>query len=249
MNRTLKQFAFGSTYLAILVLIAGGVYFLYLKPTPTCTDNRQNQKEAGIDCGGPCTPCELKELKLITEEVKFFPAGPNQITLVAEVRNPSPDFSAQFSYQFELGSSSFNQSSKLRGKSLIDAQTAKYIVIPALPIGREDIGSIDFNISEFTWQERPSLPDIQIRRETTIDGKRIVISGILQNGSPSNISAVNLQALLFDREDRILNASVTRLEGVPAFGEKEFSIFFPEVEGLIQNLDPEKTAIQWDLNE
>lgn len=24
---------------------------------PTCTDNRRNQNESGVDCGGPCNPC------------------------------------------------------------------------------------------------------------------------------------------------------------------------------------------------
>jgi len=30
---------------------------LYCPPCPTCDDSIQNQKETGVDCGGPCAPC------------------------------------------------------------------------------------------------------------------------------------------------------------------------------------------------
>ena len=35
---------------------------------PTCTDKVQNQDETGIDCGGPCLPCELDEACKVKED-------------------------------------------------------------------------------------------------------------------------------------------------------------------------------------
>ena len=32
-----------------------------IKPGPTCNDNKQNQDETGIDCGGVCPPCQTEE--------------------------------------------------------------------------------------------------------------------------------------------------------------------------------------------
>ena len=250
MNRSLKQLIFGSIYLVILILIAGGIYFFYLKPAPSCFDSKQNQKETGIDCGGPCIPCELKGLSLITEEVKVFPAGKNQATVLAKVRNPSQNFSAKFSYQFELGGGLLGQSRELRGKKVIAPQATKYIVVPGLPIDAKDIRSGNLKITELNWEEDPHLiRDIRVVKQTNIDKNRVTVTGLLSNNSATNFPILNLAALLFDKEGGILNASVTRLEKVHPFSQKQFIFFFPEVEGLVQKLDPEKTEIQWELNE
>ena len=63
-SRFLKQFIYGVLYLGILSGLSYGVYAFVVRQ-PNCTDGRQNQGESGIDCGGPCTSCELRQLKPI----------------------------------------------------------------------------------------------------------------------------------------------------------------------------------------
>lgn len=256
MNRTWKQISFGSIYLLILALVIGGIYFFYLKSAPSCSDNRQNQKETGADCGGPCIPCEVKNLSLITEEVKMFPAGGGQITLLAKVSNPSRKFTARFSYQFNVEHFSedsfwlFRGERQAGGKETIGPGATEYIVIPALSPAHQYqyYRNISLSVSELNWIEVESLPpDIGIARETNIDGSRVTVPGALSNKSASNLGSINLTAVLFDKEGNILNASLTRLEKIEAFSQEPFVVFFPEVEGLAERADPEKTKIQWDL--
>ena len=59
MNKYIKkQIIIAFVYLIILAVIGTGFYFLFLKPTlPSCSDKIQNQGEAGVDCGGPCSLC------------------------------------------------------------------------------------------------------------------------------------------------------------------------------------------------
>lgn len=248
MNRTWKQISFGSIYLLILLLIAGGAYLLYLKPAPSCTDNKQNQKEKGIDCGGSCIPCEVKDLDLVVEKILFFSAGSNRATLLAKIRNPSQNFSARFSYQFALHGTPF-QASELRGREVIAAGATEYIVIPGIQVDGQSIRSADFNISDLNWiEDKSPPPDIRITSQTKID-KTVSVSGNLINQSPKRLSTINLSAFLFDSQGNIINASFTRLEGVEAFSERSFTIFFPEVEELISGLDPQRTEIQWELGD
>ncbi len=248
MTRTLKQFAFGSLYLAILILIAFGVSLL--KPAPTCTDNKQNQKETAVDCGGPCVPCETKNLILTAEEVKIFPAGKNQATFLAKVRNPSQKFSASFDYQFELSGAFLGQTQKIRGRESIKPASSEYIVVPGFSISAESIRSAELKVSELQWAEDKSpRSSIKINSQTSIDKNKVTVTGTLFNESAENLPLVNLTAIIFNQQGGILNASVAQLEKVQAFSQKQFTIFFPEVEGLIENLDPQKTEIQWDLNE
>ena len=249
MNRTGKQLFFSSIYLLILLLIAGGIYFFYLGPAPSCTDNKQNQGESGIDCGGSCVPCEVKDLSPVSEEVKFFLAGKNQATLLAKVKNPSRNFSANFSYEFNLGGSLSNQR-ELRGKETLAPERVEYIVVPGVPVDAGNIKSINLDITELNWSEnKNSTSNIRVDGESKIDKTRVTVFGVLSNGSAANLPTVKLTALLKDREGKIINASVTRLEKVEAFSQRQFIIFFPEIEGLAENLNPQKTEVQWEVDE
>lgn len=87
--RTQKQILIGlAAILSILILFFVGREIF--KPQPTCSDNKQNQEEDAIDCGGPCLPCELKDLKsLITEKTYFLDYKLKGIDLVTEIFNPN----------------------------------------------------------------------------------------------------------------------------------------------------------------
>ena len=248
-HRTVKQLAFGSIVFITTGIIATGVYYFYLKPAPICFDNKQNQKETGIDCGGSCIPCEVKGLDLVTEEVKTFPAGENKTTLLAKVKNPSQSFPASFSYKFSLGGAFLDDT--LRGNAVIAPGASKYLVIPGVAVPTKDIKSIKLEISELNWQgeNKTKVRNIGITIETNVKENRITVTGTLANSSATSFPRVDLTALLFGKEGEILNASVTRLEKVEAFSQKQFIVFFPEVGGLIQNLDPQKTEVYWEVDE
>ncbi|MDP2650557.1 MAG: FxLYD domain-containing protein [bacterium] len=249
MSRTLKQLTFGSVYFVILALVALGVYLLYFKPAPSCADNKQNQSEIGVDCGSSCIPCEVKGLNIVTEEIKIFPTGKSQITLLAKVRNPSQNFSASFSYKFNLGGTLAGQR-ELRGRETLAPQKIQYIVVPNLPIDEERIAGVSLDISELNWSEN-KLPvlNIRVNSQSDVNKNRVTVTGVLSNNSAANLPTVRLTALLFDKEGKILNASIAELGKVEAFSERQFIVFFPEVEGLAENVDPQKTEIQWELDD
>ncbi|MEX2033419.1 MAG: FxLYD domain-containing protein [Candidatus Colwellbacteria bacterium] len=249
MSRTLKQLTFGSAYFVIFALVVLGAYLLYFKSAPSCADNKQNQSESGVDCGDSCIPCEVKGLNVVIEEIKIFPTGKSQITLLAKVRNPSQSFSASFSYKFNLGGTLADQR-ELRGRETLVPQKIQYIVVPNLPIDEERINSVSLDVFGLNWIEN-DLPilDIRVNSQFNVDKNRVTVTGVLSNNSAVNLPTVKLTALLFDREGKVLNASITELEKVGAFSERQFIVFFPEIEGLAKNVDPKKTEIQWELDD
>src|SRR3972149_5146981 len=186
MSRTTKQLAFGAVYLSIFAIIVGGVYLFYFKPAPSCFDDKQNQKETGIDCGSSCIPCEVKGLDLTTEEVKTFPAGENKTTLLAKVKNPSQSFPVSFSYKFSLGGTFLDDT--LRGDAVIAPGASKYFVIPGVAIPIKDIKSINLEISELNWQSenKTKIRNIGITTETNVKENRITVTGTLANSSATS---------------------------------------------------------------
>jgi len=69
----------------ILALIGGLIWYFW--PKPTCTDNRQNGQEQGVDCGGACTPClgEIRDLSVLW--VRFFKSREGFYDVAALVEN------------------------------------------------------------------------------------------------------------------------------------------------------------------
>ncbi|CAN5676748.1 hypothetical protein BH11PAT2_BH11PAT2_07420 [soil metagenome] len=50
-----RRFVVISIFIAIVLAIVAIVSFTVFYHTPTCTDNKMNQDETGIDCGGSCS--------------------------------------------------------------------------------------------------------------------------------------------------------------------------------------------------
>lgn len=62
-----KQLSFFGIFAFVVLLVVGTAVYIFW-PDPTCHDRRQNQREEGVDCGGPnCVPCanQIRDLSII----------------------------------------------------------------------------------------------------------------------------------------------------------------------------------------
>src|SRR3989338_4310772 len=73
-------------------------------PEASCTDNRKNQEELGVDCGGPCGPCELKDPKPVALYwTRVVPVRENSYDIAVEIENVNEVLSsADVEYEFTL---------------------------------------------------------------------------------------------------------------------------------------------------
>lgn len=103
-KRLRKQIIVALVFLGIFSLIGGGIYLNY-RPAPTCFDGLRNQGEEGIDCGGPCIPCDLKynpPLSLADVPV-FLINQDNKVDILFKITNLSQEWGAkEFSYKVML---------------------------------------------------------------------------------------------------------------------------------------------------
>jgi hypothetical protein len=90
--KTQKQIVIGlTTILVVIVLVFLGKNIF--KPQPTCFDNKQNQNEDAIDCGGSCLACDLKDLKpLVVENTYILDYKLKGPDLVTKVFNPNTKY-------------------------------------------------------------------------------------------------------------------------------------------------------------
>lgn len=254
-RRKIKQMLYGVGYLSVVFLIVAGVYFIWLKPTPTCFDERRNQGETEVDCGGPCVPCETRTLSpLQASWVKHFSAnnpaqqqavyGASKTIIVAEIKNPNSDYGADsFSYTFDIYDSLGKKFHTLTKNSFIYSGEIKYLFEANININSDNINKVEISFSDINWKSRGEFPkpDIQTREIKTESAKPVNVSGIVVNNNAFGFSKVNIIAFLFNKDGFRISASETELNNLKSFEERFFRAIFPSDISLITS-EPKPAA-------
>lgn len=246
--RLVKQILYGASYLLFFGLLIFGGYYIWFKPAPTCFDNKQNQGETGVDCGGPCRPCEIKTLSPIqTSWVKYFPAG-EQTVLAAEIKNPNSEWgAAPFSYIFEIYGFDGKQIKTINNKSFIYSAEIKYLVEP-IDTAPKNIKEVKFSLANPIWFSKTEFPEplTQIRElKTEAAPEKTLgptVSGFINNKNAFPLPKVRVIAFLFNQNGVQISASKTELENLSAFEERFFKIAFPKNITLMSPPAPSITA-------
>lgn len=236
-GRVIKQIIYGSGYLLFFSLIIFFAYYFLFKPAPTCFDNKQNQSETGIDCGGPCQPCAIKNLSpIIVNWVKYLSSGEsNQQTIVfAELQNVNQDWGAQsFAYTFTFFDANDAVIKRLDGVSFIYPAEVKYITdIVNIPF--QEVRRVDLVIQAPQWsnKEKFDKPILQLRQVNTgredLHNQGPNVSGFILNQNPFPLKKVKLIAFLMNQDGFYVGVSKTEISQLPAFEEKNFKIIFPK---------------------
>lgn len=247
--RLVKQMLYVSLYFLVLALIIFGIYYIWFKPAATCFDNKQNQGETGIDCGGSCQSCEITQLKSLNKDwIKVLPVSETEISLLAEITNPNLNFGAQsFSYQFQVIGPFGILLKTIDGQSFIYPGEKKYLMEAALKISPTDVSRVELTIatSSIIWQSKEELvrPDLEKNSiKTEITNQTVKVNGLIKNEGPLSVSRVKIFALLFDSQNKLLNASFTAVTDLNGLDEKFFSLNFPKGE-WVKQLDANRTEI------
>jgi hypothetical protein len=256
-KRSIKQIIYGACYLGLFLLIIFLIYLIWLKPAPTCFDNKQNQGETGIDCGGPCPSCEIKTL--VSPEaswVKYFPSE-TQTIVAAEVKNPNLNWGADaFSYTFDI----YGGNTKLKSftkDSFIYGGEVKYFV-EVFEIDFKKITNVKISFSDINWKPNTkfSKPVVQIREIKTEPVSQevpgVIVSGFIANNNAFPLSKVKIIGFLSNTGGLQIGASKTELENILAFEEKFFKLNFPKnlfvITSPIQQSTSSISSVAYEFN-
>lgn len=254
MNRTLKFLVYGVLYLAIISMIAFGVYRIWFYKAPSCFDNIQNGSETGVDCGGPCIPCAVKNLKLDASATpRIFPATANQSILFAEVTNPSSDYAvSSFAYSIEVWSVLGVPITTVSGASYIPPGGTRYLVFPNLPSAAANVEQplTPLTAGNVIWTPATNFTeyDLQINGVTanlTASGGEV--DGTVVNNSPSNVPLTHFSALIFDSKGNIVSASAADINNIAPFSTTQLRVYFPPLGRYINSVDRTKTKVFYEV--
>lgn len=251
--RRRKQIMIVLIILVVLGLLGAGAYYRWFYQAPTCFDNKQNQGEAGVDCGGPCSvSCELLTVKkLETQWVKAVFLKDGFYDLAAKVANPNPNFGlAQFSYTFKLLDVAGQVIAQREGASFILPNQSKYIIEANVAAEKKPV-KVEITIADSAktdWQrlkDNFAAPDIyvhdkQFKYLEKQAGQPAVaqVAGIIKNNSNFDFDRIQVAVALFDVNRELVGVNKTEARTVLAGEDRYFSaLWFSPLSSEVKSVD------------
>ncbi|NUQ56979.1 MAG: hypothetical protein HUT38_00565 [Candidatus Paceibacter sp.] len=217
----------------MIAAISAGIFVFLRVTAPTCFDGRQNQKEQGVDCGGPCAKeClgEIKDLVVLWSRPVKIADGKYDVVALAENRNLKLR-SGKVGYVFKLyderniliasreGSTFANPGQKF---ALFEEAVSTGARVPArayLEFGK--------NIKwELAKSEPPSLV---VTGKNYDDSRGPAVSAIIANKSLQDALNVRAVAVIYDFDGNAVAGSATVLERLKGGASEEVFFTWPEI--------------------
>ncbi len=253
LSRRNKQYVIALVYFTIAVLLGTIIYYAFIKAPETCFDNKQNQDETGIDCGGVCAAVCKENIvaeALQMKEVAFVPGGENRFDVLGKVYNPNDEIGASsFAYAVSLKDGTGATLASRSGMSYILPQENKYILELNLETSARPATAM-FEISEVEWerfsgyQEKPNINIYQKRYDRISSGAGFGEAyGLLSNESPYDFRSITVKVILRDQAYNPLAFNVTEMRTVQSNEERDFRLIWPNAFfGTVEKVEMEVDA-------
>lgn len=236
------------------LVIAGLFLVPVFIPEASCSDNKKNQGELEVDCGGPCVPCELKNPRAV--EIfwaRAVPVRENIYDVAAFIHNPNIVLASdKVIYEFNLFDE-FGLVASVKGKTFIVAQERTHIIEANAVTSRQPT-RVEFRVKEVKWQLKETpLPNIIVeRRDYKVmenQGiKQSLVEASIQNRANLDFSKVEVNFLVFDKDGNLVGANKTVVDNLAAGSRKTVKSLWPgllrgeaatvEIEPRVNIFDP-----------
>jgi len=211
----------------IILLIPAYLIYLKFKPVYSCYNNKQDYNEEGVDCGGPCVPCEvykLQELKVKQPQIVIYPD--QTMDVVVSITNPNEEYGLKnFKYEiFFYGEN--NKIAKISGESFIFPLEEKYLIeqnisVPSFAIKKSEAKITPPNKEDWikTQQRKPNIELLNYTLDENYFSVKIL------NKDYRNYDELKLYFLLYDEFDTLIGTLKTEIYDLKAQEQKEIKIF------------------------
>lgn len=245
MPRVLKQIIYGIFYLLVVGAIYLGVYWFFGRPATTCFDNIQNQNEIGIDCGGSCISCDLKNIKpLSVGDTSVFQVK-NLSSALFRISNPNINYGSD-NFKYKINFYDFNDKlvESIDRSSFIYAGENKNMVEAGIDVGSAKISRAEVVVVDTRWIasgefQPPKFENNNMRTGKT--GDTFIVSGAIKNVNSFSIAKIIINAVLVNKAGSALGATRTEIDDLNAFSGKNFSVFAQVDPFLISQVDASST--------
>lgn len=216
---------------AILVVVAAfiltAVIIAVTYKAPSCMDNKQNQGEEGVDCGGPCSHlCSISESAPSVRFVRAVSPQPGRTDVIAYIDNSNTNGEVQHAkYTVELYDASGVVVATKTGTIALPQDSTAPLYLPGVYNGTAQIAQtfLTLDPTSLQWLRTPRVKPvwpipsgIQIQ-----DGPMPKVTATLTNPTAQTMYNVTVVATVFDAtapNGNAIGASQTVVPILPAQG-------------------------------
>lgn len=220
-KKQLKIFIF----LAVIIFaIVGGIIY-YFQPAPSCLDQKLNQHEERVDCGGECEACVINPKDLVVSWARPFEVTPGIYDAAALVENPNLYYgSREIEYTFLLYADNILIGSR-EGKTFLNPRE-KFMIFESGVTTKDRIATrATIEFSEIIWKkfakERANILVSSKSFENAPNGRAKVV---LKNQTLFPIKNIYVAIALDDSFGNAIGVSATMVDVIGAEASKD--VFF-----------------------
>lgn len=221
------------TYIGVLMLVLLVPISLIIwsnLPKPSCTDGKQNQQESGVDCGGPCTPCVAKPVKLIVHWEKPFKIGEGKYDVAALIENPNQFYGVEnIEYEFRIYDEKNILIAQKKGGTFINPQEKFLIFEPNIDTGLRVPVRAFVELSEnpnWKYMEK-QRPPLSIINKNFINDPFAKFDVSVKNNSLNEIADISAGAILVDSSGNAFACSVVSVDDINGDEIKQVTFTWP----------------------
>ena len=250
--RTRKQLTILAIVFGVFFIVVGFVVYSIVNQPGTCADDKRNQGEEDIDCGGPCAPCAFKQQKPV--EVffaRFVEVRPKNYDIVAEIQNPNEHLAANpLIYRVQLFDDAGAEVGRRENITYLYPNDRIYIIESNFVTERTVVRAVATVLDkESTWQFTNDIhPEITLGDKkydvVKIDTQEMGhVSAELVNRESFGYQNVDVRVALLNADENIIGAAKTVLSKVAPGEERKIEFTWPRsFNGVVSRIEMEARA-------
>jgi len=214
--RTRRQLLYFSIFVLVVLALIGGLVW-YFWPQSTCTDNKQNGSENGIDCGGSCVPC-LKDIRdLSVTWVRFFKNKEGFYDAAALVNNSNLTAALPvLKYRFKFYDANNIVIAAKEGQTFINPSEQQIIFESNIATGPRLPRYVYIEFDSATAKDWKYLKKeksfLSVAQKTFVNFPFPRFSTEIRNDSLFDVKNILVTGVLYDENDNAIGVAFTKID-------------------------------------
>lgn len=227
-----RQLAYLLGVIIFIVTVSGFGYW-YTKPLPTCSDGRQNQEEAGVDCGGPCAKvCRNQVIPVQTLWVRPFQivSGTYSVMGLFENQNRALGVDRLF-YTIKLTNDLGATVATRQGEVFVNPQEKFVIFEPNISTDNQKALRAFIDFTSDTGWDKPTIPKPALsvtRKEFNPTDESPKLHALVTNESNYDLENIVVPVVISDAQQNAFTGSATLIEELGRGQTKDIYFTWPQ---------------------
>jgi hypothetical protein len=231
-TRRAKQLIYGTFYLLIVLVVCAAIYFVIVRPFLVAS--------APALCT-PSTCAPTSTVPIVASVPISFVTSPGRYTFLTQVTNQSADYGVPaLDYEIDLDDASGTVLQSFSAQSFIYPAQSKYLVVPNQTVS-QPFDHAALVVTSASWVPSSTIGAIPAvasgqfalqNIQTSAASTTVSVGGQLANTSVASFGQVFVVVLFNGANGAPVGVSQTELNNVAAGITENFSVIYPNVQGI-----------------